>query len=340
METVVMSREDQLVAAVIMLGRLRDSWRDSGAQRITNAFAEAMDDLIFLYEEGDIPAECRLLFNLYPALKEGWTKFVDEASERIREPGKGFWDALRAMEDLLYRHTDDFEVPPLESVLELSEQSSPNAGPPTWTQIAYMYAYKGVGPFMKNKKPMPHLVIQQCKFEKARAKCRRMEDGSIDKRDLDRLLQTEFVGGKQIIADNWERPEVKAFRDAGRRVEMRLVERAAKLRGMNGYSGAAESAEETGTGTGNDGLPLTRAQMDALEAGGTLPEPSVAVESLPESSDDPAEQRMIEADQAEMRANVYRLLDQNPNVSNRDIAEGLGISVKEVQKIRQGRDKA
>lgn len=308
-----MDRSDVLVASVLNVCKLRDAWMESGAPRISNDFVEAMDELTAVFDDGDIPADCRVLFNEYPQLREEWRRFGDYASDRNPAPVQGFWNILTAMENYLLDHADDFEAPPMETLKELMEQKVP------YRQIAIMYSHRGKGPFMRKGVPMPHLV----------------------KRELDKP-------GSVITADMREggslegayiHPAVTERLAAGRRVEKRLIQRAARLLADEPQSaaGGLPSAHSEPTY-----VPPTRAQLDAAETSGQPLPGNAPMETgltqpdeepiLSDGEQDAAEARVEQAEWAGVVAEVHRLRNLSPNVTHRDIAESLNISTQQVKK--------
>jgi hypothetical protein len=338
-------RSDQLVTSVLVVIQERDNWLSTGAPRISNNLMDAIDDLVTLFSEGDIPGECRPLFGTFPAVAEEWRQFAEYASENQTAPRPSFWAAFRQMEAIVTTVEDNWEPPVLETIDELLALDPPC----TWRNIAYIYSHKGKGPFMRSiggiNEPVPSLVIKQHKYEMALMKATDPNTGLVNQGRLKGLLLTdkECKGGEKIIPDGWVHPAHAERLNAGARVEKRLKDRALRLLGgveSNGHE--AIGPEDTTT---PDYVPRTRAELDRAEEGGE----AVADDSggiVGDSTepaidpDDPVAARMAAGEKAKLAADIFRLHDMDPNVTNRSIAETLGCSINEVKRVLSSRDKA
>lgn len=308
----VMERSDILVASVLNVCKLRDAWLESGTPRISNDFVEAMDELTGVFDDGDIPAECRVLFNEYPKVREEWRQFGEYASERNPSPRQAFFSALATMEQYLIEHDDEWEAPPLESLKDLSEQKV------SYRQMCYIYSHKGKGPFMRKGVPQPHLV----------------------KREMDKpgtVLCGEWLGpdGK------FQHPATRERLAASQRVEKRLVQRAAKL--LHGDATGQLGGLGEGTDDTPDFVPPTAGQLDAAESGTPMPEPAAGAaaftpEELTVEQEQDATHSVIQrGEDAKIAADIHRLRKLNPNVSNRDISDTLNISIAEIKRVLAGK---
>ena len=332
MATGVMNRTDLLISSVLGVCRLRDVWVASGAQKISNAFAEAMDDLVNVWDEGEIPADCRPIYDLYPPLKLEWTRFGEYASENRPSPLPSFWNALKTIESVLIAREDNWEPPVLETVTEL-RSLTPEV---TWRQICYIYSYKGVGPFMNDRKePVPSKAQQQWKWEQQVASGKNPDgswlkpvQGAVD--HLAKFPRDEH-GNLISLAS-------VARMNAGSRVEKRLQERAKELLGVSGSGGSGLD-----TDVEEPYVPQTRAELDRQEAGGGLsesvPSESGTFNNVP-VSDDPLAQQLAASEEAALSQQIFAIKDRSPNISNRDIADSLNITVPEVKKALANREKA
>lgn len=228
-----MERADILVGSILSVCRARDDWMASGAPRLTNSCAEAMDEMIAVWDDGDIPGECRPLFEVYPRIKAEWQAFGEYMSEREPSPKQSFWNVLAQMESILQASPDDWEAPPLESVRQLVEEKV------SYRQICVIYSHEGEGPFMRRGQPQPHLAAQQYKFEMG---------------ELDPRTKQPYAA---VLPDDFVHPASTARKSKAKRVEKRLAERAARLQG-NGFADSApqeEFQEELNTGESPEAPP-------------------------------------------------------------------------------------
>lgn len=314
-----MSREDTLVAAVLSVCQLRDMWQESGQPRITNQLAEAIDDLVATYNDGDIPGECRSLFLVYPVLQKEWEQFAGPegyASDKNPSPRPSLWRALEAMERLLIIKGEDYVPPMLETVSELVEQKV------TYQQIAKIYSYATptgyVGPFARGGKLLPQLVAVHWKWETGA-------------KDVD-----GNPTGQRIIPPNFTHPEHAARLQASHRVEKRLAERASRL--LGGEEGSILTdvgASQVDYDVTGGPRPPTRAELDALERNENhIPETEIA-DSILETinSDDPARTLQTQGDEAVLVEQILALNAKAPNTSHREIAEACGTTVAKVKEI-------
>lgn len=336
----VAERADILVGSILTTIKLRDMWMNSGAPALPNNLAEAIDDLIAVWEEGDLPADCRLLYEEYLALKKAWIRFGEYMSETIRAPKQEFWAALKEMEGKLINREDAFHPPILETVTDLRSMK-PEVG---WVQICYIYCHKGVGPFMdKHKRPIPSLAMQQHKFENLCETCRNFPE------DPKRFCG-KCRGARNVLKEWFDKAGISPFDEfgnlislssvermkAGSRVEKRLQDRAIRLLGGVMPDG--------GDGNGvvmEDELPLTREQMDAAEGTSSVAPPIGGdIGEEPISPDDQMGAMVAASEDAALAEQVYDLIDKNPNIENRSLADTFGVSVNKIKQMRQARQKA
>lgn len=332
-ETQTMTREDYLVGAVLNVSKQRDIWVQSGVNQITPVLADTIDDLMEVFGEGDIPAECRVLYDVFPELKEEWRQFGDYASERNPKPRAAFWTAFRQMEEFLLAKDEEDDAPrPLETIQELLDLPRPC----TWVNICHIYSHNGVGPFMKNKKPLPHLVQLQHKYDKDLKECTD-RDGNVEQVKLERLLR--LSGGRKIIPDGWTHPSQQARVEVDDRIRRKLQERVSRLLEGN----RLQSTETNGymDPIGDETfLPPTRAQMDAGIMEGEQIAQSDNGDSNVHESDDPAEALVKSGEDAKLAEDIFRLYDMNPNVTHRSIADTLSTSVNKVKQVLRDRQRS
>jgi hypothetical protein len=349
-----MERADLLVGSILTAIRLRDMWITSGVPNISDPLAQAIDDVMIVWEDGDIPADCRPLYDAYLKLKQCWIRFGEYMSEREKSPRRDFWDALKELEGVLINREERFLPPMLESITDL-RKLNPQC---TWVQICYIYAHKGNGPFMdKFKRPQTTLAMQQHKWESLCGECRKLLDGNGD--FLAGKSEKHFCGackGAKNVVKEWfashglspydedgnliSLASVEKLRSASR-VSSRLRDRVSRLLTGSDYPRGGQEMEEVLAE--GDELPLTREQQDALERGEMLSpqraaSPAAVQEALSESAlPEPGsiDEQIQTSEESAIAEQIMDLIRKNPQIDNQSLAETFGMTPSQVKRIRQ-----
>jgi hypothetical protein len=145
-------RTERLHAAVKEFAAVHDKWSDAQTRpNPDESYADAIEGMFQVFDQGEIPADCRQLAAKVATLQMRWEEYVDqrEAGERVY-PANEFWEAR---EKLIQAFSNPVQRPvfkPLESIALLRHQQVPDR------LIAKIYGLIG-----ENGEPQSHLVQQE-----------------------------------------------------------------------------------------------------------------------------------------------------------------------------------
>lgn len=120
-------RKAELVGAVEYMLECRRDWRESADDRLRedHDLVDAVETLMALFAEGDIPGECRRLADQVAAMDAPWQKWRQQCDESPlnapAQPGQQFWRCVELLETLLSEAIEP-KVTRHASVAELIEQ--------------------------------------------------------------------------------------------------------------------------------------------------------------------------------------------------------------------------
>lgn len=205
-------RERILLDATDLFLQVHADWSATEQKLITEQYEESVNDLLFTFASGDLPARCRQLAQAVALLGDEWTDFEGYVTQFNPQPRDSFWAAVRAVQSARAGSVKPVRKR-IEPVAMLVKQNVP------LNQIAlHIYGHlppgstKRVGPFLENGIPRHDLIYQEAE-----------KPGS-------------------VLGENWVHPEeiarLKAEEDVHNRRLERLAERAKSSRP------APESVEE------------------------------------------------------------------------------------------------
>jgi hypothetical protein len=129
-------RSDQLRTAASNFLQVHHSWaNDQRRPSPDEIYWDAVEDLIGVFNEGDIPGDCRKLAEAVDTLADELEVFDDREDEANVYPHAEFWSAREAVEKAFKGETP-VELKPLESIPSLRAQGVSDR------QIALMYGFK------------------------------------------------------------------------------------------------------------------------------------------------------------------------------------------------------
>ena len=128
-------RSEQLFNAVDQLTKAHAAWVAGPHNNPTPEYWDAVEDLLTVYEDGEIPADCRELAAAIDKLSIEHSRFEGRIDQNGGYPHDGFFVARQALEQAR-QATAVVEKPRLESIDELIRQGVPDK------QIAKMHGHQ------------------------------------------------------------------------------------------------------------------------------------------------------------------------------------------------------
>ena len=125
-------RRDNLFAVVDRLTQIHNEWVDSDLRNPNDVYWDAVSLVVKSFDEGEIPNDCRKLFECASDLSRELEIFDARDYASTGYPQNGFWEARQRLEDAR-KQTSARGVKPMESIKELDAQGVSHE------QIARMY---------------------------------------------------------------------------------------------------------------------------------------------------------------------------------------------------------
>lgn len=295
-----MTREDELVCAVMDLVDAKTAWQESEQEILSEEFLRVIQATIDTFSVGDMPFECRPLFPVVERLNIEFKAFELYMSGADKVPRHPFWSAISELENAMQFAPPSVNDQPIESIQELVSTGVGHR------QIAVIYSHECKGPFMKDKQPLPYLVKQ------------------------------EISNPGSVLGKDFVHPRILAERERAVKYENHIAKRATALRDNReamepetALPVGVESIEElivqgvtdkqimTIKGCDLTAVRTVRNRMDAAKRG----------------------EGSLETTQ-EVEGQIRAYIEANPDDKNADIAETVGATTKQVASVRQRMKKA
>jgi hypothetical protein len=145
-------RTEQLRAAVKEFMLVHDTWAaDNNRNHPDESYDDALERMATIFEEGEIPGDCRQLAVKVRALLDKWDDFCEERDSGERQyPANEFWTAREQLLKVFSAPEERPTFKPLESIPLLEKQNVPHR------IIAKIY-----GLFDADGNPEAHLVQRE-----------------------------------------------------------------------------------------------------------------------------------------------------------------------------------
>lgn len=96
-------RSQELTTVVDALLKVHDDWAQDPEKRyLTAEYEEAIEDTLAVFEDGDLPADCRRLDNAVEWLRKKWAEYKEEeaaAGNAVQQPTNAFWRAIEQVRE-------------------------------------------------------------------------------------------------------------------------------------------------------------------------------------------------------------------------------------------------
>jgi hypothetical protein len=291
-----MSREDDLVCAVLELLDRKTEWQASGEAQLSEPFMTAVDKCINIFDAGDTPRDCYPLRKIVDRIQKEWQEFEFYVSAVDPTPRQPFWRAVGELENAMTFAPPEIEPFAVESLQELFSSGV------TDYQAAMIYSHEGIGPFLTKgpePRPIPNLVKQE-----------RNNPGS-------------------VLPAGWVHPKILANQERAAKYENRLARRAQELRDAGAVSGSVVSEDSPAA------YPVGPESIEDLIAQNVPDAQILKIKRCTIADIADVKSRLAQESMDSTESKIAEHIAKNPEMKNADVAHAVGCEVKAVASVRR-----